>query len=209
MKTLQLTFTALLLFGWLQAQNLPVDQWTYIEIDSTREMMHPIDGPDWLRSFGIDAADINRDGYKDIVCGKYFYLNPGEDMQGEWKRTEFGFAFDAYHFVDVDGDELADVIAEDLPNVIWLEADDLNGSSWSARKIGEVPKTGHKNGQGSGIADVIKGGRSEVLLAAEGGIYCAQIPDYPAASLWDIMTQLQYLASSSSFFQEQRAGWPS
>ncbi len=39
-------------------------------IDTSREMILPADGPDWLRSFGIDAADINRDGYKDIVCGK-------------------------------------------------------------------------------------------------------------------------------------------
>jgi hypothetical protein len=185
MKTLQFTFSALILCGILQAQTLPVDQWTYMEIDNTREMMFPLDGPDWLRSFGIDAADINRDGFLDIVCGKYFYLNPGEDMSKAWKRSEFGFSFDAYHFVDVDGDELADVIAEDLPNVVWLEADDLNGSSWSARKIGEIPNTGHKNGQGSRIADVIQGGRPEILLAAEGGIYCAEIPEYPAAGLWD------------------------
>ena len=137
--------------------------------------MHPMDGPDWLRSFGIDAVDINQDGYKDIVCGKYFYLNPGEDMEGTWKRTEFGFAYDGYKFVDVDGDQLADIIAEDLPNVVWLEADDLNGSSWSARLIGHVPATGHKNGQGSGIADILEGGKPEVLLAAEGGIHCAVI----------------------------------
>ncbi len=42
-------------------------------------------GPDWLRSFGIDAVDINCGGYQDIVCGKYFYLNPGEYMEGKWK----------------------------------------------------------------------------------------------------------------------------
>jgi hypothetical protein len=185
MKYLLSTFTALAFCGLLLAQSLPVDQWTHLEIDSERDMMRPLDGPEWLRSFGIDAADINRDGYKDIVCGKYFYLNPGEDMSGAWKRTEFGFSFDGYHFVDVDGDELADVIAEDLPNVIWLEADDLNGSSWSAKKIGEIPRTGHKNGQGSRVADIIKGGKPEILLAAEGGIYCAEIPEYPADGLWE------------------------
>ena len=169
----------------IAAQNIPAHQWTYIEIDSTREMIQPMDGPDWLRSFGIDAIDINRDGYKDIVCGKYFYLNPGESMEGSWISTEFGFAYDGYHFVDVDGDHLADIIAEDLPNVVWLEADDLNGTSWSARLIGQVPQTGHKNGQGSGIADILEGGRKEVLLAAEGGIHCAVIPEDPANTLWD------------------------
>ena len=121
--------------GVLFSQSIATDHWTYIELDNDREMMNPSDGPGWLRSFGIDAMDINRDGYKDIVCGKYFYLNPGEGMTREWERTDFRFAYDGTHFMDVDGDHLADIIAEDLPNVIWLEADDLNGSSWSARVI--------------------------------------------------------------------------
>ncbi len=171
--------------GLVLSQSLPTNQWTYIEIDNSREMMKPMGGPDWLRSFGIDAADINKDGYKDIVSGKYFYLNPGEDMSSQWNRTEFGFAFDGYRFVDVDGDQMADIIAEDLPNVVWLEADDLNGSSWNARKVAEIPATGHKNGQGSGIADIVPGGRDEVLLAAEGGIFCAEIPEHPSTTPWD------------------------
>ncbi len=171
--------------GLIYSQNLPGNQWSYIAIDTSREMMHPAGGPDWLRSFGIDATDINKDGYKDIVCGKYFYLNPGADMKREWKRTAFGFAYDGYQFVDVDGDQMADIIAEDLPNVIWLEADDLNGTSWSARKIGEVPQTGHKNGQGSGIADILPGDKMEVLLAAEGGIFCTSIPENPATQTWN------------------------
>ncbi len=171
--------------GIIYSQTIPTDQWTYISIDTTREMMHPAGGPDWLRSFGIDATDINKDGYKDIICGKYFYLNPGADMSRKWNRTAFGFAYDGYQFVDVDGDQMADIIAEDLPHVIWLEANDLNGTSWSARKIGEVPQTGHKNGQGSGIADILQGGKMEVLLAAEGGIFCASIPDKPATQTWN------------------------
>lgn len=181
---ISLSFTLLIQCS-LIAQTLPVDQWTYIKIDTERDMMFPLDGPNWLRSFGIDAADINRDGYKDIVCGKYFYLNPGEDMSGEWLRSEFGFPFDGYHFVDVDGDEFADIIAEDLPQLVWLEADDLNGSTWSARKIGEIPKTAHKNGQGSAVADLVMGGKPELILAAEGGIFCAVIPGDPAAGVWD------------------------
>jgi hypothetical protein len=164
-----------------------VDRWTYIEIDHQREMPFPPGGPDWLRSFGIDAADINQDGCMDIVCGKYFYLNPGGDMSAPWKRTDFRFAFDGYHFMDVDGDHRADIIAEDLPHVIWLEADDLDGTSWNARVIGNIPRTGHKNGQGSGVADIIKGGKEEILLAAEGGIYCSEVPEQPAKALWNFM----------------------
>ncbi len=184
MKFIQTLIFSLVFIGILNSQPLTTDRWTYIEIDNSREMMSPSDGPDWLRSFGIDAIDINRDGFKDIVCGRYFYLNPGGDMTGEWNRTDFGFAYDGYHFVDVDGDELADVIAEDLPNVVWLEADDLNGSSWNARMIGQIPRTGHKNGQGSGIADILPGGKLEILLSAEGGIFCSVIPNNPTSTTW-------------------------
>ena len=185
MKTILTFIFSIILTGSLFSQTIPTDQWSYMAIDTSREMMHPAGGPDWLRSFGLDATDINMDGYKDIVCGKYFYLNPGADMSRQWIRTPFGFSYDGYQFVDVDGDQLADIIAEDLPNVLWLEADDLNGTSWSARKIGEVPQTGHKNGQGSGIADILQGGKMEVLLAAEGGIFCASIPDNPATHTWN------------------------
>ncbi len=185
MKKILCVLVCLFITAAMVSQSIPTDQWTYSAIDTSREMIHPVGGPDWLRSFGIDATDINRDGYKDIVSGLYFYLNPGVDMMGEWIRTSFGFAYDAYHFVDVDGDQMADIIAEDLPDVIWLEADDLNGSSWSARLVGEIPRTGHKNGQGSGIADILSGGKQEVLLAAEGGIFCAEIPKDPAVTKWD------------------------
>ena len=185
MKNAMLLGISIFCSGILFSQALPINHWTYLEIDNKREMLATPDGPEWLRSFGIDAADINRDGYKDIVSGKYFYLNPGGQMTDAWKRTEFRFAYDGYHFVDVDGDHLADIIAQDLPNVVWLEADDFNGSSWSARKIGQIPRTGHKNGQGSGIADILAGGKMEVLLAAEGGIYCAEIPENPATSEWE------------------------
>lgn len=148
-------------------------------------MLAPRGGPDWLRSFGLDARDINRDGYLDIACGNYFYLNPGGDMADAWKRTTFGFDCDGTLFADVDGDRFGDVIAQNLPDVIWLEADDLNGTSWNARVIGHLLPTGHRNGQGYGLADLIPGGRKEIVLAAQGGIYCAEIPEHPEGRLWD------------------------
>ncbi len=58
----------------------------------------------------------------DIIAGSYFYLNPGGNMEGAWKRTDLGMNVDGYLFVDVDGDEFADVIALALPDVFWFES---------------------------------------------------------------------------------------
>ncbi len=128
---------------------------------------------------GLIFMDINKDGYKDIISGRYFYLNPGGNMEGKWTRSDLGMNVDGYLFVDIDGDEYADVIAEALPDVYWFEADNWTGSSWTCRKIGEIPKTDHVNGQGGRHDQIIKGGKEEIILAAEGGIYAAEIPDQP------------------------------
>ncbi len=113
------------------AQKLPLDKWKYIEVDSTRQKWGDWGKPEWLRYFGLDFKDVNHDGYKDIVSGRYFYLNPGGNMEGKWTRYDLGMNVDGYLFADVDGDEYADVIAEALPDVYWFEADNWEGSSWT------------------------------------------------------------------------------
>jgi hypothetical protein len=162
-----------------QTQPLPVDRWHYIQADSARQKWGDWAEPDWLRYFGLDLKDINRDGYKDIVAGRYFYLNPGGEMEGEWSRSDLGMNADGYLFVDVDGDDYADVIAEALPDVLWFEADNMQGTSWSCRKIGEIPETDHVNGQGGRYAQLVPGGRGEIILAAGGGIWAATLPVNP------------------------------
>lgn len=72
-------FTAV---GWSQQDRLP--QWHYIQIDSSKQMWGDWDAPDWLRYFGLDFGDVNRDGNMDIVSGRYVYHNPGGAMEGKW-----------------------------------------------------------------------------------------------------------------------------
>jgi hypothetical protein len=180
MKSLYLQLFLLLMIVYpAGAQKLALDKWKYIEVDNSRQKWGDWAQPDWLRYFGLDMMDINRDGYKDIVSGRYFYLNPGGDMEGKWNRCDLGMNADGYLFIDVDGDEYADVIAEALPDVLWFEGDNWEGSSWTCRKIGEIPKTDHVNGQGGRHAQIIRGGKEQIILAAGGGIYAAAIPDQP------------------------------
>lgn len=166
----------------LPAQKINIDKWKYIQIDSMRQKWGDFQKPEWLRYFGLDASDINHDGYLDLVAGRYFYLNPGGDMESEWKRFDLGMNVDGYLFADVDGDENADVIALALPNVYWCEADNWQGSSWSMRKIGELPKTGHVNSQGYRCASLFNNTSNQLLFAVEGGIHACTIPANPYLS---------------------------
>jgi hypothetical protein len=129
-------------------------------------------------------TDVNGDGYKDIIAGRYFYRNPGGDMTDRWSRIMFNSNVDAMLALDVDGDKFADAIAEALPDVLWLEAEGIQGNSWKATKIGTIPKTGHVNGQGYVLAQIIPGGKPEVVLAAEDGIYCFEVPKDPEKGNW-------------------------
>ncbi|MBN1290366.1 MAG: VCBS repeat-containing protein [Candidatus Latescibacteria bacterium] len=158
--------------------------WTYINVDRTRQKWGDWNEPAWLKYFGLDMADVTGDGYKDVVSGRYFYRNPGGDMTAQWVRTDLGFNVDGMLFVDVDGDRYGDVIAEALPDVYWIEADDINGKSWKANKISSIPKTGHVNGQGYKLAQIKKGGKPEILLSSGDGIYCIGIPANPTQGTW-------------------------
>jgi hypothetical protein len=152
-----------------------IDHWTYIQVDDGRAG----------RAFGLAMGDLTGDGYGDIVSGPYFYRNPGGDMTGPWSRVTLPNDVDAQLIVDVDGDALADIIAENLPAVYWLEATDLQGSSWSAIQIGTLPETGHHNGQGYALAQIVAGGKPEILLpGGTESIYYFEIPTDPSTGNW-------------------------
>lgn len=165
-------------------QRLSLDRWTYIEVDNNRGKWGDWDQPNWLRYFGLAMADVTGDGYRDIVAGRYFYRNPGGDMAGLWQRVTFDINVDGMLILDVDGDAFADVIAEALPDVYWLEAHDKPGDSWSAIKIGTLPMTGHVNGQGYMLAQIVPGGKPEIVLASGEGVFYFRIPENPSAGNW-------------------------
>lgn len=174
-----LLFTSIVFSSSSFGQSISLDEWQYIQADSARQKWGDYEEPEWLRYFGLDAQDINKDGNLDIISGRYFYLNPGGNMEATWLRSDLGMNVDGYLFVDVDGDEYADVIALALPDVYWFESDNTKGSSWTGRKIGEMPKTGHVNSQGYRQAQLLEGTKRQLLFAVEGGIHACTIPEKP------------------------------
>jgi hypothetical protein len=167
---------------WENQLNVFLDRWTYIQVDDSREKYSSD-----VRFFGLAMGDLTGDGYGDIVSGKYFYRNPGGDMAGVWPRITFPINVDAMLIVDVDGDDRSDVIGEALPDVYWLEAQDVLGNAWSSTKIGTVPKTSHENGQGYVTAQIVPGGKPEIILAggsSDNEIYYLKIPANPGVGNW-------------------------
>lgn len=148
-NTLFLLFIVLTIpLGKVKSQLLPLTQWHYIEVDNTKGKWGDFDKPVWLRYFGVDAGDLNKNGYRDIVSGRYFYRNPGGDMTGKRERIDLGLNVDVISMPDVDGGEFGDIIAQALPKVYWMETLDKAGNSWEVTRIATIPATGHVNSQG-------------------------------------------------------------
>lgn len=158
--------------------------WHHIPIDTLKGKWGDAAEPQWLRYFGLDMGDLNSDGFLDVVSGKYVYRNPGGDMTGRWERIELPLNADGILWMDIDGDAYADVIAQALPDVYWLEAKDAEGSTWTSQKIGSIPATSHVNSQGFERGQLIAGGKEEFVIAGNGDIYLFTVPDQPSSSDW-------------------------
>jgi hypothetical protein len=165
---------------WLnQPPALALNQWQYINVDSTRAKLASS-----YPAFGLAFGDINRDGRADIVSGKYFYRNPGGDLTGAWTRATFPVDADAMLTVDVDGDGQLDVIAQTLPNVYWLKPN-ADGSQWTARTVASLTPTEHVNSQGYRLARIVAGSpRPEIVFTTGNGVWYLRIPDSPSTGAW-------------------------
>src|SRR5690606_13635483 len=116
-----------------QSKPLSLGQWEYFLIDSTRS------GNDIVKawgSFGMDFADGNKDGYGDIVAGKWFYMNPQGNYKSEWIKSSVSDSVDLMFIVDVNGNEFADVIGLKCNEQYWFEATNTEHTLWRATKIG-------------------------------------------------------------------------
>jgi hypothetical protein len=167
-----------------------LDRWTYIQADNNRVPTSKKKG-----SFGIGFADVNGDRKLDIASGAHFYRNPGGDMaKTPWPRVDLpadptsGNPLDAGLLFNVKGSGPArDILAEALPNVVWLHTDDKNGASWTARIVAQLPPPRHGNGRLMRQAKITPGfSRSEILLTGGGGTYLLQVPENPEAGNWPI-----------------------
>jgi hypothetical protein len=154
-----------------------LDSWTYKEVSAGHE-----------QTFGLAFGDLDGDDLPDIVSGPYWYRNPGGDLMGTWTQSPaFPGGVHAMLVVDVDGDALADVIAQSNSgsDVHWLEAADAAATSWTSTLVGNLPASSHGLGmQGYRVAQLEAGGRPEIVFSSGGGIHAFVIPASPEAGGW-------------------------
>lgn len=162
--------------GKINGQAFNKNNWTYIPVDSTKQKWGDWDKPEWLRYFGLDFGDVNRDGNVDIISGRYIYQNPGGDMNDHWKRFSLDDNVDAIFFIEADNDPFADIIAQALPDIYWYEVLDQEGTKYERTKIASIPATDHVNSQGFEKAQILPDEPEELIIAGKGGIYCITIP---------------------------------
>ena len=168
----------------IAGSKLALDKWSYIEVDDSRDNYVIPGAQSWWNYFGLDMYDVNQDGYMDIVAGEWYYRNPGGDMSTAWERITFPIEVDAVLALDVDGDEFADVIGLRLPQIFWLEANDKEGKTWAFAEIGTMQQTGHANSQEYSLAQIIPGGKPEIILCDEVNQYYFEIPSNPENTPW-------------------------
>lgn len=158
-----------------------LDFWYYVEVAG-----------DHVRTFGLDAADADGDGDLDIASGPYVYRNPGGAMTGAWARATVFAGGHLFMAADVDGDDRADLLAlQDNPggnriDLYWIEASDAGATAWETPVLfGNIPRSDHSEGfQGSRLAQIVAGGRDEIVLSTMQGVYYFDIPASPGAGSW-------------------------
>ncbi len=166
---------------WLQKNKLSFGNWRRHVIDRNKP---------W-RSVFITAADIDNDGYMDIITGGWWYKNPGR-CDGEWARHPIGAPFENMAAVfDADGDGDMDALGTqgkgEAPNdqFVWAQ----NNGSGNFDTFTNVARGDGDFLQGVAVARFQEGGPVEVALSwhtSGKGIQQLAVPDQPWSDVWPL-----------------------
>ncbi len=170
----------------------PLDAWRRVLIDEARP---------WRAVF-VKSADIDRDGWTDIVAGGWWYRNPGDDG-GVWSRHIIGTPLHnaaIVHDFDRDGDD--DILGTrgqgSVANAEFVWA--RNDGAGQFDILDNIEAGTGDFLQGAVVGRLGYGSDAESLLesvvlswhGADQGIQILTVPDDPAAETWPVMTISAY-----------------
>jgi hypothetical protein len=118
-------------------------------------------------TLGGNTADVDRDGWPDLVSGRYWYRN---NRAGGFTRLEYDPASVSVHdvgFADINGDGVQDVVVcSDGMGIYWYET---TGSTWPKHLVTlDALASGERIHGGlfpRGLADLNRDGRVDVVAA--------------------------------------------
>ncbi len=152
--------------------------WQYLEIDQSRS----------ARCFGIATGDVDADGDLDLAAGDVLYRNPGKNMQGAWEPVPLPKGVDVNWMCDIDHDDRADILAQRIPQIVWLEATDARATEFELRVVVDgLGATGHDSSQGFTAGDITGDGRLDYVLTSGDGIHYLSIPENPQEMPWTLV----------------------
>ena len=161
-------------------ENLTSDakKWTYISIDGDR--------PESQKGkMGLVTADVDRDGFTDVIAGSFLYRNPGGRLQQKWQRTLIADdAMDIFFSIAANGKPFCDLVGIKDHTVFWIEAEDAKAMTWKARPVGQVADEGRT--QGHVMASLFPGKKPQLVFTRGKNLYVLEVPDNLQNSTWPL-----------------------
>lgn len=150
---------------------------------------HIIDPEKPWRSVFISSADMDGDGYMDIITGGGWYRNPGKSS-GKWDRREIGSGANNMAAVfDINGDGKMDILSTtgkqdpESNSFVWAR----NNGDGTFEIFRNIPPRGRGDFlQGVAIGEFRKGEKGVAVSwhAPNEGVQILSIPDLPERRPW-------------------------
>lgn len=155
-------------------------KWNYAPLDTGRPKSEQ-------GKMGILFADVDGDGFKDIVAGSLLYKNPAGRIWETWRRVQLVNdlkELDVYFATDINGNRLADLVGIAGDTAWWLEAVDQKATSWRARPVAKVALG---RTQGYAVAKLVPGDKPQLVFTrGKRHLYVLAIPSNPEHGPWPL-----------------------
>jgi hypothetical protein len=175
--------------GAIELWENQLDLWKRPSLRLDRWRRHVLDGAKPWQTVFVTSADVDRDGWPDVLTGGHWYRNPGR-IAGNWVRREIGAPLhNLAAAVDFDNDRWVDVLGTDGKldgkGLYWARNDRKGGFTVA----GKVADGGGDFLQGVASTGLDVRAVWQVALSwhvSPGGVELLTVPASPAQTPWSL-----------------------